>query len=29
MEVQDIVDEVKEEIQAFREKNPEGVVIIW
>jgi len=29
MEVQDIVEEVKEDIQAFRKKNPEGVVIIW
>jgi len=28
MEVQDIVDEVKQDIQAFRKKNPDGVVVI-
>ncbi len=29
MEVQDIVVEAKQEIQSFREKYPDGVVIIW
>jgi hypothetical protein len=28
MEVQDIVQEVRQEIQSFREKNPDGVVVI-
>lgn len=29
MEVQDIVQEVKQEIQAFRKKYADGVVVIW
>lgn len=29
MEVQDIVEQVREDIQAFRKKHPDGVVIIW
>jgi len=29
MEIEDIVQEVKQEIESFRKKNPDGVVIIW
>ena len=29
MEVQDIVLEAKQEIESFRRKYPDGVVIIW
>ena len=28
MEIEDIVQDAKEEIESFRNKNPEGVVII-
>lgn len=28
MEIQDIVQEAKSEIESFREKHPDGVVII-
>jgi len=28
MEVQDIVEEVRQEIQSFREKHSDGVVVI-
>ena len=29
MEIEDIVQEAKQEIESFRSKNPDGVVIIW
>jgi len=29
MEIEDIVQEVKQEIESFRSKHPDGVVIIW
>ena len=29
MEIVDIVQEAKREIELFREKHPDGVVIIW
>jgi hypothetical protein len=28
MEIENIVQEAKEEIKSFREKNPDGVVVI-